>query len=294
MKRFLILLFLCIICGIHTEAISGSNQDKVHGDRSIKGKVIMKRAFDRFHINYEMSRLHKVGYYGESMADSSEIYYSAESIVEIYIPHNLDQNKNASIIPIKARKVANKEIDSEDLLYGNASDMARSSIWRPHSFVGEKSRKNHRFEYLRDSAIDGSTVFVISFEPKKNKGFASGKLYIDKESYAIIKTEYTPLVKNSKVWKQVSWSEEFEFRNGAYELSKVYFFGKSFDDRFSYNAILVMNQLEVVSSFPEYEGFIRESESLFETASEEFGEDFWKGYDFLRKKINSDLLTAEM
>ena len=73
MKRFLILLFLCIICGIHTEAISGSNQDKVHGDRSIKGKVIMKRAFDRFHINYEMSRLHKVGYYGESMADSSEI-----------------------------------------------------------------------------------------------------------------------------------------------------------------------------------------------------------------------------
>ena len=77
-----------------------------------KGEAIMTEVFHRFHINYEMSRVHKLGYYQEAMEDSDGIHYLAESIVDIFVPHNLSQEDHASIMPIKSRKKVFEEISS--------------------------------------------------------------------------------------------------------------------------------------------------------------------------------------
>ena len=55
----------------------------------------------------------------------------------------------------------------------------------------------------------------------------------------------------------------------------------------------VMDQLEVLSRFPENESYIRENVSLFEKADDEFNDSFWEGYDFLKKSLEeeSHLLT---
>ncbi|WP_462247626.1 hypothetical protein [Ekhidna sp.] len=252
------------------------------------GQSIMENVFDRFHINYEMSRTHKIGYYKESMSDTQSIYYLADGIVDIYIPSNLNQVENASISPIKTRKKAFKEIKEENLLFGNASDMARSSIWRPNSFLSEKNRDDYVFSYSGDSILNEVEVSVVTFKPSKSNGLATGKIYIDKSSFAILKIDYRPIVHHSKFWSTVSWTEEFQFKKGAYELCNVRFHGVSIENNFQYDAILVMDQLEVLSRLPQDSTFIKENVSLFEKADDEFSESFWEGYDYLKRYLNSE------
>ncbi|MEP1035312.1 hypothetical protein [Ekhidna sp.] len=269
------------------EMTDGKQNDSAEA-KAIAGQSIMEMVFDRFHINYEMSRTHKIGYYKESMSDSQSIYYLADGIVDIYIPSNLNQIENASISPRKTRKKAFKEINEENLLFGNASDMARSSVWRPNSFLSEKNRDHYRFSLDGDSILDKSEVSIIAFTPAKANGKAAGKIYVDKSSFAILKIDYNPIVHHSKYWSKVSWTEEFKFKNGAYELSNVEFHGISIENNFQYDAILVMDQLEVLSQMPQNELFLPENVSLFEKADDEFTESFWEGYDFLKRSLDSE------
>lgn len=274
------------------EMTDGKQNDSAEA-KAVAGQSIMETVFDRFHINYEMSRTHKIGYYKESMSDTQSIYYLADGIVDIFIPSNLNQEENASISPIKTRKKAFKEIDEENLLFGNASDMARSSVWRPNSFLSEKNRDNYTFSYTGDSTINDIDVSMISFEPAKSHGKATGKIYVDKTSFAILKIDYNPIIHHSRYWSKVAWTEEFKFKNGAYELQNVRFHGVSIENDFQYDAVLVMDQLEVLSRIPESDSYIRENVSLFEKADDEFTESFWEGYDFLKRSLDeeSQLLT---
>ncbi|WP_425392779.1 hypothetical protein [Ekhidna sp.] len=275
----------------------GNGDDKKNDSMEMrleKGQSLMETVFDRFHINYEMSRLHKVGYYKESVSDSASTYYLAEGIVDIYIPCNLSKSENASISPIKARKTVFKQVDQESLLLGNASDMARSSIWRPNSFLDEKNRYDYNFSLSAEDSFKGSEVAVIEFEPRKEHGTTMGRIYVDKKSFAIVKIEYQPIVIKSKVWQNITWTEEFTFRNGAYELTNVHFHGEGADNHYQYDATLIMNQLEVVSKFPENEEFIQDEVPLFERAKEELDESFWEGFSFLRQSLNAEqFLTAQ-
>ncbi|WP_436517688.1 hypothetical protein [Ekhidna sp. To15] len=274
------------------ELTDGKQNDSAEA-KAVAGQSVMETVFDRFHINYEMSRTHKIGYYKESMSDAQSIYYLADGIVDIFIPSNLNQVENASISPIKTRKKAFKEINEENLLFGNASDMARSSVWRPNSFLSEKNRDHYTFSYLADTIINENEVSIIAFEPSKTNGKAIGKIYVDKSSFAILKIDYRPIVHHSKYWSKVSWTEEFKFKNGAYELSNVKFHGTSIENDFQYDAILIMDQLEVLSRIPENESYIQENVSLFEKADEEFTDSFWEGYDFLKRSLSAEphLLT---
>ncbi len=256
-------------------------------EKVIAGSAIMNRVFDRFHINYEMSRTHKIGYYREVMLDSQSVHYLAEGIVDIYVPCNLNQIENASIQPLRTRKKAYKEVDPESILLGNASDMARSSIWRPNSFLNEKNRDNYVFQYLSDSQFNDFHVAVIAFKPANAKGEVSGQMFIDTKSLAIIKIDYTPDATNSDLWSSVSWTEEFRFKNGAFELSAVKFQGFSSENTHQYKATLVMDQLEVINRIPQNDLFINENISLFEEANDDFSQAFWRGYYHLKRLLDT-------
>ncbi|WP_420576087.1 hypothetical protein [Ekhidna sp.] len=260
------------------------------------GSSIMREVFIRFHSNYEMSRLHKMGYYQESVSDSNSIYYLAEGIIDVYIPSNLNHSDNASVYPIKTRKKAFKEIDVNKLLFGNASDMARSSIWRPNSFLNEKNRDSYTYSYAGETRIKSDDVKIIEFEPAEGShGNVKGRIYIDPLYYGIIKIEYTPLTTSSKVWEEVTWSENFEFRNGAYELVNVTFKGKSTEDNFHYEAFLAMDQQETLSEIPQHMVFIGDNVPLFDTATEISTDSFWEGFEFLKNRIpvDTNYLVAE-
>ena len=256
-------------------------------DNIAQGASIMEEVFRRFHINYEMSRTHKLGFYQEAMEDASGIHYLAESIVDVYVPHNLSQQEHASVKPLRSRRLVFEVVDDENLLFGNAGDMARCSIWRPNSFLSEKNRDNYTYRVKDDSLFHRFKVFVVAFEPANSKGNVSGKILIDKESYAILHIDYTPDTSVSEVWKKVTWTEEFYFVEGKYELSKVKFEGHSKKNH-EYTATLIMQHVKVLSQLPDSDHFIDHETSIFEHAKDNNDEDFWAGYDELKKDVDAE------
>ncbi len=279
-KIFYASLSLVLATGSIDAAIIGSVEDKV-----AKGTSIMTEVFHRFHINYEMSRTHKVGYYQEAMENDEGIHYLAESIVDIYVPHNLSPKSHASIKPLRARKVVYEDVSAESLLFGNASDMARCSIWRPKSFLSEKNRDNYSFRFKDDSIFHRLKVHVIEISPINSKGNVSGTILVDQSSFAILHIDYTPDASASKLWKEVTWTEEFYFTEGKYELSKVMFEGLSAKNRYEYSATLVMQHVKVLSQIPESDNFIDAIASIFEHAKEYSKESFWRGFHHLKHDV---------
>ena len=257
-------------------------------DRAAKGNSIMTEVIHRFHINYEMSRTHKIGYYQEAMEDVDGVHYLAESIVDIFVPHNLSQAEHASIKPLRARKKVFEDVKSEDVLFGNASDMARCSIWRPSSFLNDRHRDDYNFLYTKDSLFHRTKVFAIEFTPATSKGDVSGTILVDKESYAILHIDYSPNMEDDEFWSKVVWTEEFYFTEGKYELSKVKFEGLCSENTYEYSATLVMQHLKVLTEIPEHPDYLDKDGSIFDHASDDFTESFWNGYQELKKDVEAE------
>ena len=276
-------LSLCLSIGIINPEDSRSEEYSIS-----TGTSIMKEVFHRFHINYEMSRTHKIGYYQEAMEDTAGVHYLAESIVDVYIPHNLSQQEHASVKPIRSRKLVFEELDEERLLFGNAGDMARCSIWRPNSFLSEKNRDNYVYKYKDDSLFHRFKVFVIEFKPANSKGNVSGHLLIDKSSYAVLHIDYTPDASYSKLWNRVTWTEEFYFVEGKYELSKVKFEGLGSKSTYEYSATLIMQHVKVLSEIPESEQFMGKDDSILEHAEDHTTEGFWQGFQDLKNDVDAE------
>lgn len=264
-----------------TKAKTSSEADEVTTE------VLMEEVFGRFHINYEMSRTHKTGYYRETMIDKSSLCYLADGIVEIYVPSNLNDKDNAAVHSIRSRKKFFKRVKEEYVLLGNASDMARSSVWRPQTFLNRKNRHHYTYSHDKDTIYNGRKTKIVNFTTKNGDGISNGNLLVDAESLAIVKMTYRPVLSEQKtMWKSITWTESFEFRNGAYELSTVNFEGIS-KEGFIYEAFLAMEQLETISEIPSNLSFINRDFSIVIDEEENIEDDlkFWKGYDHFKKYV---------
>ena len=252
------------------------------------GPSIMEQVFNRFHINYEMGRQHMVGYYQESMADWEKTYYVAEGIMDIYTPSNMDKLDYPLVKPLRTRKKVFNEIDLiDEVLGGNASDMAQSSIWREQSFLSPKNRKNYDYFYSGATTMGTHDVLIVDFEPKNNKGNTKGKLYVEDESLAILKIEYHPIIRDFSHWESVSWTEEYEQKNGMFEMISVSFSGTSTNHEFNYHALLVINQSNPITALPEDIPMLDVYDSFFEQAQDDFTDSFWTGFNFM--KLDSEV-----
>ena len=228
--------------------------------------------FNRFHLNYEVSKQHMVGYYQENLHGTDSIYYLAEGIVDIYVPSSVSYDQTL-VNPIRTRKKVFRLLDDElMILKGNASDMAKTSIWRKDSFLADKNRKNYEFFYSGTSRIGEKEVFLIEFEPKNNKGNASGKIYVEEQSLAVVKLEYHPVISGSTYWKDVKWIEEFHEKDGIYELLRVSYSGvwEHYKEDMKYEALLVVNETSVSEVIPHEKFMLGEKDSFFHEADSNF------------------------
>jgi len=254
--------------------------------RSDSGERIMHETFNRFYLNYEISRQHLVAYYKESLREHNKLKYLAEGIMDIYLPIDIDKEYQPLVSPIKSRKKTLEDIPEADLLTGHAGDMAQSSIWRKESFLSKKERKNYTFSYAGFTEMDGHDVFIIEFKPNSNKGDTRGKIYVQEDTYAILKLQYYPQIENNSHWDEVVWIEEYEPKEGIFKLFRVSFQGHFANSDEWYHAVLLINKSEVIDSFPDKD-YIGHQDLFFERASESFTDDFWEDYNFIKLDIES-------
>jgi hypothetical protein len=109
-------------------------------------------------------------------------------------------------------------------------------------------------------------------------------MYVDIESYAIIKVEYFPDTSKSRFWEEVRWTEEFNYRNGRWFLSRVSYEGKWYEDDqlFDFESMLVVNIVETVDNTPAMGLLIHQNDTFFEEAKNEvLSEEFWRGFSYV-------------
>ena len=261
----------------------------------LSGKLLMDKVFNRFHLNYDMNRQHMVAYYKEDLHGSDSLYYLAEGIVDIYVPPNIEMN-NVLVSPIRTRKKVFKPLaDNLVLLKGNASDMSQSSIWREDSFLSLKNRGNYEYVYSGTSKIGDREVFIIEFEPRNSKGNTSGKIFVEDKSFAVLKLEYLPDVEASNFWDRVAWTEEYYEKDGLYQLFRVSFNGSWYGitKEYIYDALLVVNEVDSMTEFPSVDTYMDENDLFFHEAEDNFSEEFWAGYNYIKLDVESSEMMAK-
>ena len=251
------------------------------------GESIIEKVFNKLRLNYELDQQHMVCYYKESLMDTKKMYYLAEGILDVYQPSEIS-SEPIEISPIRTRKKEFKQLDEEAvLIHGHASDMLKTIVRREKSFVNIENLKHYIYHYEGVSEYDGKEIFILSFEPKTKKATSKGNLFVDAESYAIVKAEYFPLLGGNKFWDQVSWIEEFS-RNGVmWNVNRVSYSGKWTIDnvQYSYSSTLVVNESRVVRVPPAL-GLLLGDKDVFYNSAKNFSEDFWEGYTYV--KLNAD------
>lgn len=253
------------------------------------GQELIRDVSNRFHLNYEVSRKHLLGYYREILKDQDTLYFIAEGILDIYVPPDI-AFKQAFVNPIKTRKKVYKELNRHPVfLKGNACDMALSSIWRKESFLHPKNRDHYNFFYTESSSIDGRDVLILEFEPNNPKGTMSGKIYIDEKTLAVLRLKYYPQIDKNNFWKEVSWTEEYYEKNGIFELFRVSYDGVFILDEtlYTYEALLVVNESKVTNKLPDTTRLLTKDDSFFHEAEDDFSDTFWKGYNFMKLDLAS-------
>jgi hypothetical protein len=261
----------------------------------MSGNLLMNAVFNRFHLNYNMSRKHLIGYYKENLLGQALMYYLAEGIVHIYVPPNID-NSNVLVNPIRTRKKVFEELNEDHVfLTGNASDMAQSSIWRKGSFLTPKNRKNYEFIYAGASNLGDKDVFIVEFAPKNSRGDTEGKIFIEEETMAIIKLEYHPKLKSNNFWKSVTWVEEYCQKEGMFELFRVSYNGswKEYNEDYTYEALLVVNESRPSYEIPRTAYLMDANHSFFHEAKNDFSDSFWDGYNYIKLDVESAALVAQ-
>ncbi len=249
------------------------------------GPEVLEEFHKHIIVNYEMEAQQMTSYYKEKLIGDDSLYYLAEGILEIYEPSNVS-DEGIQINPVRTRRKVMRNIDPSQitLISGSAFDMVRSSVWRSNSFLSPANIVNYEFEYAGIMPYKEREVYRVKFAPKTAKGYIHGEMYIEEESYAIVKLIYEPELSQSLLWDWIKWTEEFDYFDGSYQLTCVTFNGtwKEQGVDFAYEALLI--NTDFIKSKPAYvlNPTITKKDIFLEKAADDFSESFWEGYNFLK------------
>ena len=208
---------------------------------------IVKQAVAKIPDNYSTKptqlqgfiRLHHAG-------DSIGAMYSYETLLQIYKPTYLPSTKKGHLKLLKGRK---KELEAAKRsiikFYGALHFPLRGDfINYRREFISQSYFKFYDYKLESITEYDGQKVYVISFKPKSlAEGQYRGKIYIELDSYAIIKAQYSLTPKglkvrnsrfslpNSPLFRWTFFENEVSFKksNGTWHLQNIVSVGRGYD-----------------------------------------------------------------
>lgn len=251
----------------------------------LTGDILMDRVFRSTITNYDQEREQMISYYKEKLSSQDSICYLAEGIMDIYRPAWLS-SEEVQIAPLRTRKRVEESYNPQEAIpiNGHAYDMIVPSIWREGSFLDVKNRKHYEFIYEGRMSYRDRAVYLVSFAPADNKGYVSGKLYIEDETFAIVRLEYEPDPGTRSFWKWVKWIEEYQSMYGKYYLTLVSFDGSFIDynKAYDFSALLVNTEISNPKEVPVWDSLIEAKDIFFDRADFDFTDSFWKGFNYIK------------
>lgn len=251
---------------------------------------IVKNAYQAISDNYIISEHFLSGYYKELEQSSNKVHYIAEALLNAKIPAKNSKDK-IQIFYGKTRKTTRSNLDSIGITFtaGGAYDMVEHPVLTGISpMVPEKFGKyKYKIEDYRKAGE--KNLVVISFIKKKDKTF-SGRFFIDLDSYAFARIEYSQDIKGGWIfndwrWTRTSWVNEYkENPDKKWFLSFSRYSGdwikKKTKERFNYFAFyattkLIEGDLKLDGlQFNKKEGFYTEVPSIADDS-------FWENFNYV-------------
>lgn len=157
--------------------------------------ILVKEAFNNVSKNYEKEDSQLSAYYKETVQKDSYTVSLNEALIDVEKASYLSV-KNDKILVKKIRKSSSATKDPIVIkLKGGPNNIARLDIMK-YSLPGCDVRKfdeMYFFEYDTPVEQDGKIFYVVNFDQKQacEQILYKGKIYIDSESHAVAKVEFS-------------------------------------------------------------------------------------------------------
>ena len=150
-------------------------------------------------MNYINDRTEMTAFYRETIKRGRKNVSLSEALVTIH-KEGYNSNSDDNIALVKARKTA--DYDRLDTLAlklrgGPYNPLSIDIMKNPTNIFNEYDLSNFDFEFDKPSKIDDKYLYVVDFEEvRKDQPWYFGKLYIDAQTFTLVKASYNLNVDN--------------------------------------------------------------------------------------------------
>ncbi|WP_026999418.1 carboxypeptidase-like regulatory domain-containing protein [Eisenibacter elegans] len=263
---------------------------------------IVAKASERIPLNYPLSNTLYTGFYRESnlhhQKDSPERYFY---VIEAVIKHNKPSYKS----PLPAGDIKIEKVRKEQFV----GDSTKFSKWAAGAFTPIRfDAVKKRFDFLRPSTLSRYTytledyttyqdreVYQISFQPAQKSADYEGTMYIDTESYAIVKVDYQYSPEGLRRENQSrNYTDLLQRRfrvnyqalaNNRWYLQSLWQEAKGYDrkakDYYRYQTEYASTRIDT-NRYEKFEYADKiQFEEVFLTKNDAYDENFWKDYNLV-------------
>jgi hypothetical protein len=155
---------------------------------------VLKRAIENIPRNYSRVPLMLIAFYRETIKQNNDYVGLSEAILNIYkASYNNYLNDQVSIY--KARKNQfEKQMDTVVFKFqgGISTSLMLDIAKNPSNFITDEYLDYYDFSLAEITTIDGRYTYVIAFDQKDYAPYPlyKGKLYIDIDTYAIVRADF--------------------------------------------------------------------------------------------------------
>lgn len=252
--------------------------------------VFLRDAYKSIERNYAQEPYELEGFFRESLKNENDIYlYYGEAQLKVQGSGYQFKNEKGNVKVLKSRvnHFAAGDTTRNTLYYGGVFLPISADAVKNRWDVLKPDRKNYQYQLLTTTLNDGKEVWIIGFE--KKEGGTTGKLFIEKESRAYLRTEFSwdgrdsiggnflSHVKSMERSSQVLYKEF----NGKWFLQYLNIHRRDYNKRLKANTIIagefattkIVSDSVILLPFMERMGYT----DIFSQLTNNFKTDFWDG-----------------
>ncbi len=252
--------------------------------------VFLREAYNSIEKNYALKPYEFEGFYRESLriVDGKYLYFGEAQLVLQGSGYQFEEETgNAKIIKSRVNHFTSGDTLTNALYYGGPFLGVTGDLVKQKAGVLRPDKRKYEYHLIDVTRNEGKEVWIVGF--KEKRGEESGKLFIEKESKAYLRTEVTLYNKDSLRNGLVSNVRHIKnTERGFYKrIGDKWFLNyvdvqqidvnKGLDLKTVVTAEFVVNKVKADSvnllSFNDRLGYTQ----IFSQIQDNFEEDFWKG-----------------
>ncbi len=162
---------------------------------------LLNKLWRNIPVNYGTDAYITRGFYREWTKDTlSDVYYAySEGIIDMRISMADFQKDSVKIVKGITYKsdsivyLGNKSYPLPEITEGPYIGIWTDALKNPDLFIYNLA--HYKFKIINITSYQDRNVYVLSFTPKeiRGKGKFKGKIYIDSQTFALVKTEFSPV-----------------------------------------------------------------------------------------------------